>query len=209
MNNKNQTDKKKGLTTIFEKKINRIAGVIIAIAALIAALNQFPNLNFIARFIEFIEPSYHPHLIVKLPDGTKVDLWILKRELKNNQFSSANKETERLLFKIAGLDDQDYFFQGDSQNINCKDLKRIDGLWTQYSDNKFGFSVQSDVYLDVQRDWNRFVDSVGWRKNGSILLTRTELATDPKDAPSGHLPSTMFWIKDNSNFYGGIEHCRL
>ena len=35
------------------------------------------------------------------------------------------------------------------KNFPCQDLGTIDKLWVEYSDGKFGFSVQKKIYQDL------------------------------------------------------------
>ena len=61
----------------------------------------------------------------------------------------------------------------DIDNFPCEDLQTIDQLWLHYSQGKFGFSVQKEIYesLGGTREsikvWEKFGDRVGWRKGGS------------------------------------------
>ncbi len=58
----------------------------------------------------------------------------------------------------------------DLENFPCEDLRTINQLWLSNSDNKFGFSVQKEIYenLGRKREYNeevliKFCDRVGWR----------------------------------------------
>ena len=76
--------------------------------------------------------------------------------------------------------------------IPCVDLARIDELWRRYSNDRFGISIQRDIYLDcggtlvgdVQLDesFKRFQERVGWRDEESWILNWN------LSAPKGHLP---------------------
>ena len=77
-------------------------------------------------------------------------------------------------------------------------LVAIDKLWRQYSDNKFGFSIQKRIYLDLYQssrsqvvpstdekiqESSEFIDRVGWQVDGYKDLT-----FNLDSAPEGHLP---------------------
>ncbi|MEM9087685.1 MAG: TIR domain-containing protein [Cyanobacteria bacterium P01_F01_bin.53] len=141
--------------------------------------------------------------VTTLQNGQRLNLDDLKGYLEANDFRSANRETRVLLFNIANISGQDYFEKGDSQNIDCRGLEAIDKLWAEYSDGEFGIDVQKDILRDVQ-DWSRFIQKNGWEENGRILEDRSELTYD-RSAPRGHLPGVMFWIRGDSDFYGGIQ----
>ena len=64
------------------------------------------------------------------------------------------------------------------QKFSCQDLKIIDQLWEKYSQGKFGFSIQKQIYVETgnpldgeyhEETWEKFADRVGWFKNGSYL----------------------------------------
>ncbi|NER05575.1 MAG: hypothetical protein F6K17_24805 [Okeania sp. SIO3C4] len=35
------------------------------------------------------------------------------------------------------------------ENIPCKDLNKVNQLWIKYSDGKFGFSIQKQIWSEV------------------------------------------------------------
>jgi predicted 3-demethylubiquinone-9 3-methyltransferase (glyoxalase superfamily) len=147
-------------------------------------------------------------LMIALPNGSQVDLFPLSEQLREQNFEAANTETKRLLFAITNSpSSNDRFSKGDSQKIDCQGLKKIDELWKKYSHSKFGLSVQKNIFLDVQ-DWNRFSEKVGWRLNGKLVEDRGQLNYN-LDAPIGHLPGTLFWITQDSDFYAGISSCNI
>ncbi|NER03872.1 MAG: hypothetical protein F6K17_15220 [Okeania sp. SIO3C4] len=52
----------------------------------------------------------------------------------------------------------------------------FDKLWVEYSNGKFGFSLQRQIYQSLsatkeanQQVWIAFADKVGWRKGGKCL----------------------------------------
>ena len=154
--------------------------------------------------IENPQPSGY---LTTLSNGSLISLEQLQLYLQKRDFKSADKETEVLLFKISNLPgNKKRFDRGDSQKLDCQGLKSIDTLWKNYSNNKFGLSIQKDILLDVQT-WERFAEKVGWKHNGQFLEDRSQLTYD-LSAPIGHLPGVIFLISDDSNFYGGIS-CTL
>jgi hypothetical protein len=50
----------------------------------------------------------------------------------------------------------------DFRELPCEDLKTINQLWVKYSQNRFGFSIQSQIYQAVAEDYGQFCDRVGW-----------------------------------------------
>jgi hypothetical protein len=86
----------------------------------------------------------------------------------------------------------------DIDNFPCEDLRTIDQLWVEYSNGKFGFSVQAKIYRELggtrqynERVWQAFADRVGWRVNKSWIYYK-DVTFDLK-APLGHLPKNHLW----------------
>lgn len=78
----------------------------------------------------------------------------------------------------------------------CEDLQIIDQLWVKYSNGKFGFSVQKEIYKSLggtkaksPEILRKFGDIVGW-KQGKNWLYYYEL-TFNLNAPKGYLPLTF------------------
>lgn len=74
----------------------------------------------------------------------------------------------------------------DIENFHCQDLRTIDQLWVNYSNGRFGFSVQKHIWQDVGKHYESFGNRVGWRNNGKWLSL--EDITFELRAPRGHLP---------------------
>jgi len=98
------------------------------------------------------------------------------------------------MLKAAGREDQDWFDFESIDQFSCTDLKIVNDLWVDYSDGKFGFSVQLSKYLETgnklseynDETWQQFVDTIGWRVNGKTLsVDETKYDTN---APEGELP---------------------
>jgi hypothetical protein len=84
----------------------------------------------------------------------------------------------------------------DIENFPCEDLRIIDQLWVKYSGGHFGFSVQKKIYQGLggtseynREVWEKFGDTVGWRKEGVWLY---EITYNSK-AQKAHLPLWVGW----------------
>lgn len=78
----------------------------------------------------------------------------------------------------------------------CNHLKTLDQLWRTASNNRFGFSIQRLVWEspNVNRDYTKFADVVGWRQNGTWL--KFNAFYEKSTAPSSTLPTGLFpWHK--------------
>ncbi|WP_442944208.1 GUN4 domain-containing protein [Nostoc sp.] len=48
---------------------------------------------------------------------------------------------------------------------HCQDISKINELWLKYSNRRFGFSVQRQIWLKLDCDWIKVGDRIGWRLN--------------------------------------------
>ena len=132
----------------------------------------------------------------KLISAVGYDYTHLANYLKNGQWQEADEETNKIFLEIGDKDNKNYLNVKDIKNFPVEDLHTIDQLWLKYSNNKFGFSVQKQIWLecggklDDSYQWEiykKFSDRIGWRKNND-WLSYSEY-TFNTNALSGHLPS--------------------
>ncbi|MGA7934951.1 MAG: GUN4 domain-containing protein [Kovacikia sp.] len=116
----------------------------------------------------------------------------LENYLKNGQWEKADQETYRLMITTVGKEDGQWFEPEDLLTFPCEELRAIDGLWVQYSNGQFGFSVQKEIYLKCggipdgkydKETWDQFCHTTGWKVNDQRVS-----ATYNTSAPPGHLP---------------------
>ncbi|MEM9217076.1 MAG: GUN4 domain-containing protein [Cyanobacteria bacterium P01_F01_bin.150] len=117
----------------------------------------------------------------------------LENYLKTGDLEQADQETYRLMIKTVGKEEGDYFTEEELLNFPCEELLRIDDLWLKYSNGKFGFSVQKQIYVECgakldgkypgQKIYYRFCYRIGWRNNSSWVGV-----TYGTQSPTGHLP---------------------
>jgi uncharacterized caspase-like protein len=100
-----------------------------------------------------------------------------------------------------------------SDRINCETMRRIDDYWTRSSQGKLGLSRQLRIYGEVggtpnqeltSDAWNKFMDQVGWRKNGRLI---TSAEHDFNAPPAGHFPTMLPGVEDA--IFRAAERCRL
>lgn len=113
----------------------------------------------------------------------------LEHHLKNGEWKKADDETYRLMITAIGKEEGQGFTSDELLNFPCDELLTIDGLWVKYSNGRFGFSVQKDIYLSKEvggiadgkyhpEAFNKLVDKVGWRRVKNFDIA----------SPQGHLP---------------------
>ncbi|WP_202225421.1 GUN4 domain-containing protein [Okeania sp. KiyG1] len=137
----------------------------------------------------------------------------LEEYLANEQWKKADLETMRLMMEIADSieipNDREritWLEQKDINKIPDEALKTIDRLWLEYSNDRFGFSIQAKIWdecwgkqkpfeLKIYRE--KFATRVGW-SDGRSWIERYDNLDFSRNAKPGHLPSLSF-PKQNTN----------
>jgi predicted NACHT family NTPase len=136
----------------------------------------------------------------------------LESYLKNQQWVEADQETYRLMITAVGKEEGQWFEEEELLNFPCDALRAIDGLWVKYSQGRFGFSVQKQIYVECggkldgeepsQKVWEVFGDRVGWKQNGN-WMNYTEVSKQISlSSPKGIFPG--LW-----GGYGGVVGFRF
>lgn len=136
---------------------------------------------------------------------SKVDYSQLENLLKQQKWQEADAETRDLMLIVAGREKEGWLDVPSIGNFPCEDLRKINQLWVQSSQGKFGFSVQKSIWEPVEVEvkatreniYNVFGDRVGWRVNQIWL--KYEEYNFSIDAPKGHLPQMFNEKKLPSN----------
>ena len=121
----------------------------------------------------------------------------LEELLKTQQWREADQETYRLMITTVGKEDGQCFDADDFKTLPCEDLQILDRLWVKYSEGKWGFSVQKQIWeecgspIAYNNDWEKFGDRVGWRKNGDWFSQPTY---DLKKTLRGEFPWVFGWV---------------
>ncbi|MDJ0556940.1 MAG: GUN4 domain-containing protein [Microcoleaceae cyanobacterium MO_207.B10] len=121
----------------------------------------------------------------------------LRDFLANQKWQEADRETTKLMFKITHSESKGRLSISSINNFPCTDLETINKLWVKYSNGKFGFSVQREIwesfgsqnfYLTFYLTVEKFGDRLGWH---SIIgwTNYDNLIFDLEKAPKGHLPA--------------------
>ncbi|MCT7970246.1 serine/threonine-protein kinase [Laspinema sp. D1] len=118
----------------------------------------------------------------------------LQQLLAAGKWREADEETARVMLQVAGREQEGWLNDDSINQFPCEDFRQIDGLWVQYSNGRFGFSVQKRIWQECggKDDYEtgcRLGDRVGWRRKEE-WLDYDEL-TFSTVAPPGHLPGKM------------------
>ncbi|MGL6283607.1 MAG: GUN4 domain-containing protein, partial [Microcoleaceae cyanobacterium] len=128
----------------------------------------------------------------------------LEKYLANGEWKAADNETSKLILKLVGVENLTLeLMVGETQGwlndeliekIPYSGLCEIDRLWLTYSDGRFGFSVQKNIWLSQcggqvdkynYKAIEKLGDFVGWRKQGTWDIEGVKFTIS---APPGHLP---------------------
>ncbi len=160
------------------------------------------------------EPEIEPEPKIELKSEVGVDYSKLKELLGQKKWKEADKETHKIMLKVANQEIRGYLDDGDIKKFPSADLRTIDQLWVKYSNGKFGFSVQREIYLNcgAQLDekypgdkiWYKFSEQIGWRKNGKFI-NYDEITFDAS-TPKGCLPC-MEWFQLTNPILGIVDVC--
>jgi len=146
-----------------------------------------------------------------------VDYRKLRDLLKAGQWKEADQETERRMLEAVGRKEDDWIRGKEVLNFPCADLKTINALWVDYSNGKWGFSVQKRVYQECgakldgsypgHEIWHKFCRRVGWREEDSYV-SDSNFTFDLQNSSAGKLPSSRGGVRGSSS-YGGVLRWNL
>ncbi len=132
---------------------------------------------------------------------TEIDYSPLRDFLEAGNFREADKETVTLMLQVVGKNKDEKLTLFDIENFPCSELEKINQLWLDYSQSRFGFSVQKSIYFNVVKSiekrfgknrkyykmiWQNFSEALGWQVEGQAKYY-SELNFS-LNAPIGHLP---------------------
>ncbi|QKQ75370.1 serine/threonine-protein kinase [Nostoc sp. TCL240-02] len=122
---------------------------------------------------------------------TTIDYKPLHDLLAKGKWQLADRETWELMCQALAKPKGSYILSSEVEKFPCQHLQTIDHLWVNYSHGRFGFSVQTLIYKNVNGDYGIFCKQVGWYIY-NYTSANSEFNFSLK-APIGHLPSRI-WI---------------
>ncbi|XP_024379354.1 tetrapyrrole-binding protein, chloroplastic [Physcomitrium patens] len=135
---------------------------------------------------------------IDLVTDSGASLELLRDKLAAGEWEAADAETRRLLCVLAGEEavKRKWVYFSEVKFISVSDLTKVDSLWKQYSNGKFGYSVQKKIWNNSGKTWNAFFNKVGWTRpldeyQDTYKKFPLEFMWDVADpTPEGHLPLT-------------------
>jgi hypothetical protein len=126
----------------------------------------------------------------------------LESLLKAGKWRDADLETWQLMKKLTKREQRGWLRLEDVKNFPRQELRKMDQLWVKYSNGKFGFSVQKQIWLDLEgkfgTNYGTYVklgDRVGWRRDNEWLSYDSYIFSTHALALPGHLPApnALLW----------------
>lgn len=155
-------------------------------------------------------PQPSPSSEIALVSSRGINYTKLRDLLAQGKWKEADQETTDLLLRISNRKQEGWLRAEDVKNLSCEDLRTMDKLWVAYSQGKFGFSVQREIYQSLGGTseynadiWRKFGDRVGWRVNSNWLHYK-DVTFDQK-ALEGHLPTSVVAARNYSVVAARIE----
>ena len=162
-----------------------------------APLGHLPQQSLYA--IKSVSSDFFSHLGIE-NDYSHSNLEQLEKLLSLREWKLADSVTGFHLLQLVGRTNEGWLRVEDIDRLPCDNIHRINKLWLKYSNERFGFSVQKEIYIGtgnilgkLNKDaYKLFVQKVGWKKqrdwgfNGG-WLSYNDITFDLA-ATRGHLP---------------------
>jgi hypothetical protein len=138
-----------------------------------------------------------PPAPVDLRSAVGIDYSRLRDLLAAKQWQDADQETKVVMLGLAGRVAAGWLPVESLDALPAADLQTIDRLWMTYSNGRFGFTAQKQIFDSVSGDEGAFAERVGWRGKvglfgGTFGWKVAGDLTYSLTAPAGHLPTPLF-----------------
>ncbi|MHC5735290.1 protein kinase domain-containing protein [Nostoc sp.] len=129
-----------------------------------------------------------------------INYTVLQKLLASGKWREADQETWKLMLKISHREKECYLRVEDIKEFPSQDLLTIDRLWVKYSNGRFGFSIQKQIWdsvggkpdLDIET-WEYFGEWLGWRIKNN--WKPYEFLSFTLAAPVGQLPRAIWSMR--------------
>ncbi|MEE6161422.1 MULTISPECIES: protein kinase domain-containing protein [Cylindrospermopsis] len=179
---------------------SRIMVVIVVVSLSVVFLNMVEKFGASKSDLPLLRESPESSVI---PESNVPRNYLRLQELlAAGNWKEADKETEQLILTVVNRQREGFINPKVIEQIPCSDLNTLNQLWLQYSDGKFGFSPQKEIYLGLggTEDYNQdtfssFGEKLGW-KRGETWLKYDELPSvqgNLSNAAMGEMPALIFY----------------
>ncbi len=155
-----------------------------------------------------IDLSNHRQAVNFAPDDIKLSLikylclhyTPVEKLLEAREWKKADEETYRMMTEKVGKKGMEMLVKNDFEKFPIEDLYVVNALWEKYSQGKFGFRKQTEIWLESGGKIGQtklapiiiFWQAVGWISKGElpeIELNEVNYQLQ-EETPDGHLPTT-------------------
>ena len=113
----------------------------------------------------------------------------LRDFLAEGKWKEADEETRKVMLEVGDRGNKDCLTIEYIENFPCEDLRIIDTLWRKYSNDKFGFSVQKEIWLKV-------IEELSLNKNDVIEV---KITNDQLTKLNEKLGDRLKWLEDKGS----------
>ncbi len=137
---------------------------------------------------QFLQDHF-PHCVYALPASCQVDYSDVQRALGAEDFETADRLTLAVMCELAGPTaiKRNWFYFTEVAAFPVVDLQTLDRLWQIYSEGRFGFARQRELWLGLGKNWERLWPQIGWKQDNLWTRYPGGFIWD-LNAPVGHLP---------------------
>jgi serine/threonine protein kinase len=177
------------------------------ITATVRAVRPEPQGNWLENLLGLNKPTPQNIPIQPNPVSHKsakgIDYSELEKLLKNKQWYEADQLTDKLMLKASGRGKEGWIDRESIRKFPCEDLQTIDRLWVHYSNGRYGFSVQKQIYVECgsklnfsypsSETWEKFRKATAWKSEGKWVNYPDQFFKNNFMSVKGHLPG---WVKN-------------
>ncbi|AKG23365.1 GUN4 domain-containing protein [Calothrix sp. 336/3] len=137
---------------------------------------------------DFLQVNF-PQGVVPLKSEQGIDYIPLVELLAISDFQAADRLTIQKMCELAGEEalKRKWLYFTEVENFPVTDLQTMNQLWFVYSEGKFGFSVQREIWLGLGKSFESLWTKINWKKGNTWTRYPNEFTWD-LTAPRGHLP---------------------
>jgi|GEM_PF-79143 len=138
--------------------------------------------------LKFLQ-AHVPQGVVELRSPAGVDYAPLAELLARQAYEEGDRLTLAKLCELAGesATKRGWIYFTEVERIDPEDLRTLDRLWKVYSEGKFGYSVQRELWLGSGKNWETLWPKLNWKAGNTWTRYPKEFVWD-LSAPKGHLP---------------------
>ncbi len=173
----------------YQKKIHKI----------LASIGKYLVLAIICLipFLSFFSSHQIQDWIYWHPQHRQENYYQLSQYLQAKNWESAAEETQSLMLKITHREKKKWLSTRSIETFPCDALQNIDKLWLNASQDRFGFSVQTEIWKQENSGKinfgyqveQKFKQRLGWQQE-EIKNTESKFKLSI-DTPLGHFPKPV------------------